>query len=107
MRCRDGAAVRIAVATRTHRRANADLMEAIPVVIAGVLAPAMAHRLMVKALFRQPVVDVILIGIHAGSRRDEPLDERADRGLLDVLQHPDDHRTALLNHHENQRLFLL
>jgi hypothetical protein len=30
-----------------------------------------------------------------------------DGRLLDVFQHPDDHRTAALNHAENRWLFLL
>ena len=41
--------------------------------------------------------------MHSGPRRDEPLDERADRGLLDVLQHADDDRPAALKHAEDRR----
>src|SRR5512144_1238524 len=53
------------------------------------------------------MVDVILIGIPPATRRDEGLQQGADRGLLDVLQHPDDHLTPALNDAENGRLLLL
>src|SRR5512143_2961023 len=53
------------------------------------------------------MVDVILIGIHPAARRDECLQQGADCGLLDVLQHPDDDFTPALNDSENGRLLLL
>src|SRR5512144_413495 len=53
------------------------------------------------------MVDVILIGIHPAARHEECLQQRADCGLLDVLQHPDDHLTPALNDAENGRLLLL
>jgi hypothetical protein len=53
------------------------------------------------------MVDVILIGIHPAARRDECLQQGADGGLLDVLQHPDDHLPPALNDAENGRLLLL
>ena len=81
------------------------LVKAVAVVIAGVFAPAVAHRPMVEAPLGQAGVNVVFIGIYPGSRRDEPLDQRPDRGLPDVLQHPDHHRAAPLDHPENRRLF--
>ena len=86
---------------------NMNLMEAIAIVVAGVFTPAVTHRMMIKAPILQWVIDCIFIGIHPGSRGDESLKERLDGRLLDIIQHPDDHRAAALNHAENRRLFLL
>lgn len=52
------------------------------------------------------MVDVILIGIDPGSGGDEGPQEGADRDLLDILQHPDDHLTPPLKQPENRGLFL-
>ena len=35
---------------------------------------------------------MVFIGMNPGAGGDEPLDQGANRGLLDVLQHPDHHR---------------
>jgi hypothetical protein len=88
-------------------RVDMDLMEAIPIFVTGVFAPAVTHRMMVKAPILQWVIDRVFIGMNPGSWGDKRLDEGTDGGLLDVLQHPDDHRAAALNHAENGRLFLL
>lgn len=84
-----------------------NLMETIPIVIAGVFTPAVANRMMVKAPILQWVIDGIFIGMNPGSWGDERLEDRLDGRLLDVFQHPDDHHTAALNHAENRWLFLL
>ncbi len=82
-----------------------NFMEAIPILVTGVFAPAMTHRMMIKAPVLQRVIDGLFIGMDARSRRDERLDEGANRGLLDILDPPDDHRATPLNHAENRRLF--
>lgn len=84
-----------------------NLIEAISVLVTGVFASVMAHRVMVKAPILQWVIDIIFIGMDSRSGADEGLDERLEGGLLDILQHPDDPRAAPLDHPENRRLFLL
>src|SRR5512144_353397 len=53
------------------------------------------------------MVNVILISIDPGSGGDECPQQGADRGLLDVRQHPDDDFTSALNRSKNRGLFLL
>ena len=84
---------------------DVNLMEAVSVFIAGVLAPAVAHGTVVKTPFRQTAIDVVFIGMNLCTRRDEPLDQRTDRDLLDIVQHPHDDGTASLDHAEDRWLF--
>ncbi len=84
-----------------------NLIKAVPVFVASVLAPAMAHGTVIKPSCHQPLVDVVLISVNAGSGSDEPLDQRTDRGLSGVLQHPHHHRSAPLDHPENRWLLFL
>ena len=84
-----------------------NLIEAISVLVAGLFASAMAHRVRVKAPILQWVIDLIFIGMDSRSGADEGVDERLEGGWLDILQHPDDHRAAPWDHPENRRLFLL
>ncbi len=84
-----------------------NLMEALPIVIAGVFTLAVADRMRVKAPILQWVIEGLFIGMNPGSWGDKRLEDRLEGRLLDVFQHPDDHRTAALNDAENRWLFLL
>src|SRR5512143_2173123 len=53
------------------------------------------------------MVNVIFIGIDPGAGLDEGPQEGTDRGLLNVLQHSDDHLITALNHPQNGGLLLL
>ena len=86
---------------------NMDFIKTVTVLIAGVFPPAMADRSMVKPPLGQAMVNVLLVGIHPRSRRDEPLNQRTDRGLLDVFEHPHDDRPASLDHPEDRGFFIL
>ena len=88
-------------------RVHMHFMEAIPLVITGVFAPAVADRVVVKAPCRQPVVDVVFVSVHASSRRNALIDERPDGGLLDVFEQPNEDRSTALNHADDGRLFAL
>ena len=70
-------------------RVDMNFMEAIPVLVAGVFTPAMTHRMMIKPPLLQRVIDGLFIGMDARSRRDERLDQGANRGLPDFLDPPD------------------
>jgi len=97
---------------RTQQRPEAfngidmNLMKTLSIVVAGLFASAVTHRMMVKAPIVQWVIDRIFIGINPGSWGNDGLDKGLDGRLLNVFQHPDDHRAAALNHAENGRLFL-
>ena len=84
-----------------------DLIETVPILIAGVFPPAMADRPMIEAPLGQAMVNIILIGIDPGPRGDKLLDQRLDRGLSDVLQQPDHHGATALDHPEDRRFFVL
>ena len=88
-------------------RVDMNLIETLPVFIAGVFTPAMADGVMIKTPSRQGGVDFILIGMDPRSWGDKRLDEWTDRHLLDILQHPNHHGASALNHAENGRFFLL
>ena len=87
-------------------RVDVDLAEAVAVLVAGVLALRMTDRLVSIAPLLQPAVDVVLVGVDQRPRGDRRLDQRADRRLLDVLQHPDHDLAAALEHPEDRRLLL-
>lgn len=65
----------------TQRRPEAlvgvdmNLIKAVPVFVASVLDPAMAHGTVIKPPCHQALVDVVLISVNAGSGSDEPLDQ--------------------------------
>ena len=84
-----------------------NLMEAIPIVIAGVFTPAVADRMRVKARILQWVIEGLYIGRNPGSWGDERLQDRWEGRGRGGFQHPDDHRTAALNPAEKRWLFLL
>ena len=88
-------------------RIDVDFAEAVPVVISGVLTRSMAHRLAAVAPFLQAAVDVLFVNVNQRSLGDRPLDERADRQLFHVLQHPKHDLASALEHSANRRLFLL
>ena len=83
-----------------------DFIKTVTVLIAGVFPPAMADCPMIKSPVGQAMINVILIGVHPGSRRDEPLNQRTDRSLLDVFEHPHDDRPASLDHAKDRGFFI-
>src|SRR4051812_15081186 len=85
---------------------DVDLAEPVAVVIARVLAPGVAHRLVAVAPVVQPGVDVVLVGVDQRAIDDRGLDHRPDRGLLHVGQHAHDDPAAPLDQAEDRRLVL-
>lgn len=83
-----------------------NLMETVAVLIVSVFPSAVTDRPMIKSPVGQAAVNIILIGIDSGLRGDELLDQGLDRGLLDVLQHPDHHRPTPLDHPEDRGFFI-
>ena len=80
-----------------------DFTKAVAIVIAGIFPRTMAHTFVIVAPFLQAAVNVVLIGIDQSARRDRSLDQRFDRYLLDVFQHPNDDVAATFDHAEDRR----
>src|SRR5262249_9482179 len=73
----------------------------------GELPSRMAVRAVGVAPLGEPGVDVVLVGVNGAPRGDRRLDQRADRPLLDIGEHPDHDLTGPLDHPEHRRLLLL
>ena len=86
---------------------DVDLTEPVLVVVSGVLASRVTHRVMGVTPFGKAVVDVVFVGIDHAPLGDRLLDQRADRHLFDVRQHPDHDLAGPLEHPEDRRLLLL
>jgi len=82
------------------------LAEAVPVLVAGILAASMADRLVPVAPGWQAGVDAILVRVDEGARGDGGGDDRLDCGLLHVGQHAHHHLAAALDQAEDGRLVL-
>src|SRR5437879_4506855 len=64
----------------------------------------MTHRPAGVAARREPTVDVVLVRVDHRPGGDADLDQRAERLLLDVGRHADDHLAGLPNRPEDRRL---
>jgi hypothetical protein len=67
------------------------------------LAPPVAGGLVPVAPVLQAGVDVVLVGVGEGALGDAGLDDRSDRRLPDVGQHPDHHLAATLQQAQDRR----
>src|SRR4051812_2416752 len=83
------------------------LAEAVPVLVAGILTPGMADRLVLIAPGGQASVDAILVGVDEGALSNGARDDRLDRPLLHVGQHVQDHWPTSLDQAEDRGLILL
>lgn len=80
------------------------VIHAIAVVIAGLFTTAMADALLRIMPRGHTAIDVIRIRVHTRARGHRRLDERRDRQVLDVFQHPQDHITATRDSPHTRRL---
>jgi len=87
---------------KPFHRVHVHFMKAITVVIPRVFTPAMTDALMRIAPQFQAAVDVVFIRVHTRTRRNRRLDQRLDRPLLDIFQHPNNHVTTALDHPEDR-----
>ena len=75
---------------------DVDLAEAVAILVARVFTPSVANRVVPIAPGRQAGVDVVLVGVDAGTFGDGVLNDRLDHLLLHIGQHAnDDLPTAL------------
>ena len=80
------------------------LAEAVAVLVAGILAAAVADRLVPVAPGRQARVDVVFVGVDQAVRGNGRRDYRLDRLLLHVGEHADHELTTALDQTEDGRL---
>src|SRR5512144_1996100 len=66
----------------------------------------MTDRVMAVPPLRGSIVNIISISIDHTPRNDRGSDQGADRGLLDILQHADDHLAAARDHAQDRWLLL-
>src|SRR5512132_216200 len=85
-------------------RIHVHFMKAIAVVIPRVFALAVTDAFMRIAPLSQAAINIVLIRVNTGTRRNRRLDQWLDRPLLDVFQHPNDHLTTTLDHPEDRGL---
>lgn len=78
----------------------------VAIVVASVFALAVIHGDMLESPMGQLAVDVVFVGVQLGSWLNELADERLDRDLLNILQHPQQNLARTLNHSQNRRLLL-
>jgi len=90
-----------------YSRVDVDLAEAVPVLVAGILAAGVADRFVPIASGGQAGVDAIFVRVDEGARGDSGGDDRLDRGLLHIGQHAQHHLSAALDQAKDRRLVLL
>src|SRR3954451_1789259 len=83
------------------------LAEPVAVLVAGILAAAVADRLVPVAPGRQARVDVVFVGVDQAVRGNGRRDHRLDCLLLYVGEHADHELTTALDQTEDRRLVLL
>jgi hypothetical protein len=91
---------------KTLHGVDVNLVEAVAVLITGILASAMAYALVFIAPFRQSSVDIVLVGEHERTGQDRFLNQGPDRCLTYVLEHVYDDLAPALDHPEDGRLLL-
>src|SRR4051794_34302295 len=87
-------------------RVEVALAEAVAVLVAGVLAPRVAHGLVPVAPLLQAGVDVVLVRVDEGALGDRGLDDGPDRRLPHVGQHAHGHLAPALEQAQHRRLVL-
>src|SRR3954470_4174681 len=82
-------------------------MEAIAVLVARIFAAAVTDGLVLIAPHRQTSVDAVLVGVDHRAADDQGFNDRLDRFLLYIGQHPENDLTIALDQAQDRRLFLL
>src|SRR3954447_6935560 len=81
-------------------------MEAIAVLVARIFAAAVTDGLVLVAPHRQASVNAVLVGIDHRAFDDDFRNDRLDRFLLHIGQHPENNLTVTLDQAKDWRLFL-
>src|SRR4051794_30946287 len=83
-----------------------DFVEAVAVFIARIFAAAVTDGLVLVAPHRQASVNAVLVGVDHRAFDDHGLNDRFDRFLLYIGQHPENDLTVTLNQAQDRRPFL-
>ena len=81
-------------------------METIAVLVARIFASAVADGLVLIAPHRQTSVDAVLVGVDHRAFDDDSRNDRLDRFLLHIGQHPKNDLAITLDQTQDRRLFL-
>src|SRR5512143_756341 len=84
-----------------------DFTEAIAILVTGILPLGVIDALARVPPIGKAAVAIVLIGIDGGAERNRRADQRGDRGLLNVREHPDHDGAAALDHADHRRLVFL
>src|SRR3954451_20145788 len=85
---------------------DVDFVETIAVLVTRIFASAVADGLVLIAPYRQTSVDAVLVGINHRAFDDHSLNDRFDRFLLHIGQHPENDLAITLDQAQYRRLFL-
>lgn len=83
-----------------------DLVEAITILVARIFAPAVTDSFVLIAPHRQTSVDVVLVSVDHRALGNCGINDRFDRLLLNIGQHPEDHLAVTLDQAQDWRFFL-
>src|SRR3954467_3020655 len=92
---------------KSFPRVDVDLVEPIAVLVARIFAAAVTDGLVLIAPHRHASVDTVLVAVDHRALRDGCRNDRFDRLLLDIGQHPENNLPITLDQAQDRRLFLL
>src|SRR3954452_7530870 len=90
----------------TFHGVDVDLVEAIAVLVARIFAAAVTDGLVPVAPHRQTSIDAVLVSVDHRAFDDDFRNDRLDRFLLDIGQHPENDLAITLDQTQDRRLFL-
>ena len=85
---------------------DVDFVETIAVLVARIFAAAVTDGLVLIAPYRQTSVDAVLVGVDHRAFDDDGRNDRLDRFLLHIGQHPKNDLAITLDQTQYRRLFL-
>src|SRR4051812_666871 len=91
----------------TFHGVDVDLVEAVTVLVARIFAAAVTDGLVLVAPHRQTSVNAVLVGVDHRAFDDPGFNDRLDRFLLYIGQHPENNLAITLDQAQDRRLFLL
>ena len=89
---------------KAFHRVDVYFMKAITVIIPHKFATAVTDACVRIAPLFQTAINVVLVRVNTGTWHNCRFDQRLDRPLLDVFQHPNHHLTTTLDHPEDRGL---
>src|SRR3954467_9602831 len=89
---------------QSFHRIDVDFVETIAVLVARIFASAVADGLVLVAPHRQTSVDAVLVSVDHRAFDDDFLNDRLDRFLLYIGQHPKNDLTIALDQAQDRRL---